>query len=152
MPDLQYSIRPLRESDLEEWYRLRNLLWDAGDPEEHQDEMLDIMEHPDSQLVLVAELSSGGLTGFLEASIRPFVEDCSSDHVGYIEGWFVAPEYRRAGIGRALVAAAEKWARSRGCTEMASDAEVGNDPSVTAHTRLGYEETSRLVHMRKELA
>jgi hypothetical protein len=34
---------------------------------------------------------------------------------------------------------------------MASDAEVGNDRSLTAHTRLGYAVTSRLVHLRKEL-
>jgi aminoglycoside 6'-N-acetyltransferase I len=152
MADLKYSVRALQESDLEEWFRLRTLLWDASNDNEHQAEMLDIMEHPDSQLVLVAELNTGGLAGFLEASIRPFVEDCHSDHVGYLEGWFVVPELRKMGIGRALVKAAEKWARSKGCIEMASDAEIGNESSVAAHSRLGYEETSRLVHLRKDLA
>jgi aminoglycoside 6'-N-acetyltransferase I len=43
------------------------------------------------------------------------------------------------------------WARERGCTEMASDAELGNDPSIASHIRLGYQETSRLVHLRKSL-
>ena len=152
MDDLKYTVRVLREDDLEEWYGLRTLLWDASDDNEHQAEMLDIMEHADSQLVLVAELSTTGLAGFLEASIRPFVEDCHSDHVGYLEGWFVRPEFRRMGIGRSLVRAAEKWARSKGCIEMASDAEIGNESSVAAHAHLGYEETSRLVHLRKELS
>ena len=39
------------------------------------------------------------------------------------------------------------WARS----EMASDAEVGNTVSLEAHAKLVYTETSRLVHLRKEL-
>jgi hypothetical protein len=34
---------------------------------------------------------------------------------------------------------------------MASDAEIGNDLSLAAHLNLGYNETSRLVHLRKEL-
>jgi aminoglycoside 6'-N-acetyltransferase I len=148
----EYRVRPLQESDLPEWFRLRNLLWDATHENEHKAEMLDIMEHADSQLVLVAELKDGGLAGFLEAGIRPFAEDCHSDHVGYLEGWFVEPGFRRQGIGRALVSSAERWARGKGCIEMASDAEVGNETSITAHNRLGYEETSRLVHLRKDLS
>jgi aminoglycoside 6'-N-acetyltransferase I len=74
-----------------------------------------------------------------------------TDNVGYLEGWFVEPGSRRKGIGAELVRHAEAWARHRGCTEMASDAEIGNDTSLEAHIRLGYAETSRLVHLRKEL-
>jgi aminoglycoside 6'-N-acetyltransferase I len=151
MEAAEFIIRPLEEDDLEEWFRLRRLLWDATGDEDHKSEMLEILEHPDTQLVLVAQGNNGRLAGFLEASIRPFVEDCESDHVGYLEGWYVDESDRRRGLGRALVEAAESWARSRGCTEMASDAEIGNERSLTAHTRLGYQETSRLVHLRKEL-
>jgi aminoglycoside 6'-N-acetyltransferase I len=150
MTGYNYIVRPIQENDLQEWYRLRQMLWDELTEAEHQDEMLDIYEHTDSQLVLVAE-KEGRLVGFLEASIRPFVEDCHTDHVGYLEGWFVEPGFRRYGIGRDLVRGAERWARKKGCTEMASDAEVGNDLSLQAHLKLGYEETSRLVHLRKEL-
>jgi len=147
----QFIVRPIAERDLSEWFRLRRKLWDATTDEDHKAEMLDIVDHPDSQLVAVAETENGKLAGFLEASIRPFVEDCETDHVGYLEGWFVDPEFRRHGIGRMLVSLAEEWAKSRGCTEMASDAELGNEMSLAAHTRLGYRETSRLVHLRKEL-
>ena len=151
MQNERFSVRPLRETDLNGWLRLRRSLWDATSEEDHKSEMLEIIEHQESQLILVAEADSGELVGFLEASIRPFVEDCSTDSVGYLEGWYVDPRYRKSGIGRQLVKAAEKWARRRGCTEMASDAELGNDVSLSAHTRLGYRETSRLVHLRKEL-
>jgi len=151
MGGTDYAVRPLRENDLNEWLRLRRLLWDENDNEDHRSEMLEIMHHPESQFVVVADDGTGRLIGFLEASIRPFVEDCETDHVGYLEGWFVEAEHRRKGIGRELVAAAEQWARQSGCTEMASDAEVGNECGIMSHTSLGYKETSRLVHLRKEL-
>ena len=151
MTPQNYIIRPVTEKDISEWFRLRKLLWDESTDEEHKAEMLDIYEHTDSQLVLVAQLDTGKLVGFLEASIRPFVEDCHSDYVGYLEGWFVEPEFRKFGIGRRLVKGAENWARSKGCEEMASDSEIGNDLSLKAHLKLGYEETSRLVHLRKDL-
>lgn len=151
MTPKQFTVRPLQESDLDDWFRLRKSLWDATGDEDHKSEMIDILDHPDSQLVLFAESDSGRLIGFLEASIRPYVEDCETDHVGYLEGWFVEPEFRKLGIGRELVRQAEEWAVEKGCTEMASDAELGNDMSLAAHLNLGYKETSRLVHLRKEL-
>lgn len=151
MPETNYAVRPVRESDLTEWLRLRKLLWDENADGDHHAEMLDILGHPESQLVLVADSGNGKLVGFLEGSIRPFVEDCETDNVGYLEGWFVEPDFRDTGIGGELVKNAERWARQKGCTEMASDAEVGNERSLTAHTRLGYAVTSRLVHLRKEL-
>ena len=151
MTEQNFIVRSLQEKDLSEWFRLRQMLWDELTEEEHQAEMLDIYEHTDSQLVLVADKGDGKLIGFLEASIRPFVEDCNTDNVGYLEGWFVESGYRRYGIGRDLVRGAERWARKKGCTEMASDAEVGNDLSLQAHLKLGYDETSRLVHLRKDL-
>ena len=151
MTQQNFRVRPLQEKDIGEWFRLRKQLWEGSTHEEHKAEMLDIYEHTETQLVLVAETEDEKLVGFLEASIRPFVEDCHSDNVGYLEGWFVEPDYRKNGIGRKLVRGAESWARSKGCEEMASDSELGNDLSLKAHLNLGYEETSRLVHLRKDL-
>jgi aminoglycoside 6'-N-acetyltransferase I len=151
MSEFRYSVRPLREPDLNEWLRLRKQLWDATSDADHRSEMVEIINHRDSQFVLVAEHESGRLIGFLEVSIRPFVEDCETDHVGYLEGWYVEPDLRGRGIGRELVRIAENWAREKGCEEMASDAEIGNELSLLVHKGLGYNETSRLVHLRKEL-
>jgi len=151
MTGQNYRVREVMANDASEWFRLRKLLWDESNDDEHRTEMLDIYEHNETQLVLVAETDGGRLVGFLEASIRPFVEDCHTDHVGYLEGWFVEPEYREQGIGGQLVGTAENWARKKGCTEMASDSEIGNDLSLEVHQNLGYEETSRLVHLRKDL-
>ena len=149
--DTAVTIRPLDESDLAEWLRLRLLLWDESSEEDHKCEMVDIIEHADSQLVVVADLGGGRLAGFLEASVRSHVEDCDTDTVGYLEGWFVEENFRQMGVGGRLVKYAEEWARAKGCTEMASDAEIDNLVSLESHVRLGYSETSRLVHLRKEL-
>lgn len=144
-------VRRLGEEDSAGWLKLRRMLWDELSEEEHLREMLDIYGHPETQLILVAVSGADGIVGFMEASIRPFVEDCRTDHVGYLEGWFVSPDHRNQGVGRALVESAEEWARQNGCEEMASDAEIGNELSLKAHLSLGYSETSRLVHLRKDI-
>lgn len=151
MSEQNFVIRPVGKNDLNEWFRLRKLLWDESSDDEHRTEMLDIYEHSETQLVLIAETDGGKFAGFLEASIRPFVEDCHTDHVGYLEGWFVEKDFRRHGIGKKLVRQAEQWAKSKGCVEMASDAEMGNNTSLQAHLKLGYDISSKLIHLRKDL-
>lgn len=142
-------IRPATPTDLPAWYALRLQLWpDADSPQEEQD-MRDFLADP-TWCILLAE-ADGQAVGFLEASLRDYAEGCETSPVGYLEGWFVAEPYRRQGVGAALVQAAEAWARSRGCTEMASDAELHNLTSHRAHEALGYEEVERVVLFRKTL-
>ena len=103
-------------------------------------------------IIFVAEEKEGRLAGFLEADLRSHADGCDpSQPVGYVEGWYVAQEYRRNGIGRSLLSAAEAWARGHKCVEMASDALIDNDLSQRAHEALGYEIVDRCVHYRKSL-
>jgi aminoglycoside 6'-N-acetyltransferase I len=71
--------------------------------------------------------------------------------VGFVEGWYVAADRRAQGVGRALMAAAEAWAREQGCREMASDTWLDNEPSQHAHEALGFEVVDRCVHFKKPL-
>ncbi len=71
--------------------------------------------------------------------------------VGFIEGWYVREVHQGQGVGRALMQAAEEWARARQCREMASDALIDNEESLRAHLALGFEEVDRCVHFRKQL-
>jgi aminoglycoside 6'-N-acetyltransferase I len=113
--------------------------------------MEDILQNPEQEAVFVSAGPEGRLQGFVEVSIKSYAIGCGTKPVGYLEGWYVEPETRRKGVGRALVVAAEEWARSRGCRQMASDTQVENEGSQRAHTRLGYAEVERLVHFRKDL-
>jgi aminoglycoside 6'-N-acetyltransferase I len=100
---------------------------------------------------LLARSSDGAYIGFAEVGTREYAEGASTSPVGYLEGWFVLPEWRRRGVGRALVRAAEEWAKSRGCSEFASDVVLANEVSIAAHGRLGFEETERLVCFLKPI-
>lgn len=91
------------------------------------------------------------MVGFLEIRLRDCAEGASSSPVAFIEGWFVLPEHRRQGLGKALVQAAENWAASRGCIEIASDTQIDNRVSIAAHERLGYKQVEQLVCFLKRL-
>jgi aminoglycoside 6'-N-acetyltransferase I len=71
--------------------------------------------------------------------------------VAYSEGWYVDSDLRRKGLGTALVRACEEWARNHGFKEIASDTDIANDISISAHKALGYEEETRIVCFRKAL-
>ena len=106
---------------------------------------------PEGSVCLVCEERSGGLVGFVEVSLRAYAEGCTSTPVGYVEGWYVTPAVRRRGVGRALMAAGERWARAQGCRELASHTELHTVESQRAHAALRFAETERLVCYRKPL-
>jgi len=131
-------------------------LWPNTPAGGHSRELTEILEgRPVTTLpliILVAETRDGRLAGFLEVDLRSHADGCNpSRHVGYVEGWYVEENHRHRGIGRKLLAAAEDWARSQGCKEMASDTWFDNEISQRAHAALGYEVVDRCVHYRKTL-
>ena len=151
------SIRPVNTSDASEWLRMRMALWPDSDPAIENGEIKHFLATPARPLlptlhaVFVHQRPEAGLGGFVEVSIRPYADGCETTDVGYLEAWYVDPDLRGQGIGRALVIAAETWAIAQGCREMASDAELTNTVSQTAHQRLGYRETGRVVQFCKKL-
>lgn len=147
------TIRSIRHEDRDAWVRLRHQLWADGTLEEHgrdADRFLSGDRHEPAE-VLIAFDDHDDPIGFVELSIRNIVDSCRTDRVGYLEGWYVIPGVRRRGIGAALVAAAERWAKAQGCREFASDAALNNEASQRAHLALGFSETGRSVNFRKDL-
>jgi aminoglycoside 6'-N-acetyltransferase I len=143
-------VRPLTEADVPSWLRMRLALWPFLDDVENEKDACVLRGDPNRFAIFVSE-SPDGVTGFVEAGLRQYAEGCETSPVGCIEGWFVLPHARRRGVGRALVAAAEAWARSRGCSEMASQALLENSEGQAAHTHIGYAEVERQVCYRKPL-
>jgi aminoglycoside 6'-N-acetyltransferase I len=141
-------IRQLRAEDKSEWLRLQRLLF-PGEPGlagEWADRLAE-----GSVTTFVAALPDGPLAGLIEVGLRAYAEGCLSSPVAYIEAWVVDEGLRRRGVGRALMAQAERWARERGLVEMASDAQWHNALGQRAHEALGFDEVERVVCFRKAL-
>jgi aminoglycoside 6'-N-acetyltransferase I len=158
--------------------QLAAALWPEGPPSDHAAHAASILSGKPAgtmPLVLfVAEASSveldhaafggravefdhaafGGraVIGFIEVGLRSHADGCNTSRpVGFVEGWYVQPPYRRGGVGRALMAAAEEWAREQGAREIASDTWIDNEPSQKAHEALRFEVVDRCVNYRKAL-
>jgi aminoglycoside 6'-N-acetyltransferase I len=152
-PSVLITVRPARKADSAAWLRLRGALWTHGANAVHRREIAGFFAvgKSASAAAFVAEARGGKIVGFAEASIRPYAEGCRGDRVAYLEGWFVAPEARERGVGRALVKAVEQWGRAQKCAEFASDAEYDNAVSASAHRALGFADAGLLRCFRKHL-
>ena len=131
---------------------MRLELW-PGEPQEHRaaiDRYFAGQRHEPRE-VLIALNDRGAAVGFAELSIRNIVDSCTTNRVGYLEGWYVDGAFRRQGVGRALVQASEQWAIAQGCTEFASDALIDNTVSQIGLLSLGFEETGQVRNFRKDL-
>jgi aminoglycoside 6'-N-acetyltransferase I len=145
------TIRPYRDSDWAAWLRMSQALFANHSVDDLALGMREFRDRRDAA-VFIAERADGSQAGFVEAGSRPYADGCETSPVGYVEARYVDPDVRRTGLGRALLAAAEAWARERGYREMASDAQLDNAVSHAAHRRAGYEEVDRVVQYRKGLA
>jgi aminoglycoside 6'-N-acetyltransferase I len=152
---LPVRIRLGVPADLETVTRLCAALWPDEPVAEHEVHAASILSgRPPGSMpldLLVAEIE-GEIVGFIEVGLRSHADGCDERQpVGFIEGWYVEPRHQRRAVGRTLMAAAEKWARSQGAHELASDTWIDNEPSQRAHEALGFEVVDRCVNYRKSL-
>ena len=134
---------------------MRCELWPDGTGDEHRVEADAILAgHPHSTMPLVVFVAEAErtLVGFVEVGLRSHADGCDAARpCAFVEGWFVAKEWRHRGVGRALIAAAEAWSIEQGCREIASDTWIDADESQKAHRALGFEVVDRCVNFRKSL-
>ena len=88
-------VRPVELADHEEWLLIRMQLWPDCSAGEHAAEMRAYAGAGEFQMAFVAD--GGFVCGFVEASLRPTAEGCTTSPVGYIEGIYVKPDNRRYG-------------------------------------------------------
>jgi GNAT superfamily N-acetyltransferase len=103
----------------------------------------------DEEVVLVAEVGSGHVVGWLHGGERELLE---SGRRCEILGLVVEGPHRGRGVGRRLVQAAEAWASTRGLDQMAVRSNVGRAESHPFYERLGYVRTKTQHAYRKRLA
>jgi aminoglycoside 6'-N-acetyltransferase I len=134
------------------WLELRRALWQDASADEHRGYMAISLAQPERFLQLMMYDARREPVGFIEGSIRSdYVNGTESSPVGFVEGVYVVPAWRRQGVARQLFAAIGDWARARGCRELASDALLENEASQRAHRALGFRETERVVYFSRPL-
>jgi aminoglycoside 6'-N-acetyltransferase I len=153
---MEVRVRSGKPADREQLSLMRLALWPELSVDEDRQELeAALAGKPNSTLplsILVAETDTGDLIGFLEVGLRSHADGCDTRvPVGFVEGWFVLERHRKKGVAAKLLAAAENWARDRGCIEMASDTWLDDDRSQRVHEALGFEVVDRCVHYRKAL-
>ena len=134
-------VRPVHPDDLADVAAMMHALWPTSETYDFSDESVFVWQRDDRP----------GLGGFISFSVREWAEGCDSSPVPYIEGWWVAPDLRGTGVGRALVTAVERWCLEHGYSELGSDVELHNEVSLHAHAALGFEPTLRLQYFHKRL-
>ena len=143
-------IRRAEIPDLPLVTRLACQLWPGHSPEEMYSEMGKIIATADAAFFLA--YAEALPVGFAQCQLRrDYVEGTDSSPVGYLEGLYVAQGYRKHGIARELLSACETWARSKGCTEFASDCELDNVQSLQFHLNVGFEEANRIICFTKKI-
>jgi RimJ/RimL family protein N-acetyltransferase len=103
-----------------------------------------VRRHPNAAVLVAVE--DGVVVGRLSAARDPHP---ASEHVADL-GLMVARSHRRRGVGTALMAAAEDWARESGVRKLELHVFPHNEPALALYRGLGYQpEGLRRRHYRR---
>jgi len=152
MPPFAYTVRAVSPHDIGTWCSLRNLLWPHVSDDRHILETQRLLADPHRYVAFIAFSDDDTPAGFAEAAVRhDYVNGCETSPVLFLEGIYVMPAIRRAGIAQALCAAIGQWGSAHGCAEFASDTRIDKVEAHALHHALGFDETERVVFFRKRL-
>lgn len=142
----------VRPASLTDYQAIRDLLHDSDTyhakhlpatacvpdrPRFSRGEMSELLSN-DNCLLLVAE-ARGAIAGFLEASLRfPTAPDEAPSPWCGVNSLAVRDSSRRRGLGTALMRAAERWAESKGVTQLRLTVYEFNAGARLLYERLGY--------------
>ena len=125
-------LRSGRPSDLEEMNRLDSVCFQP--PFRFTPSVMRRFVQEPGAITLVAESLDGGFAGFILIQVNG---ENDSRH-GYVVTLDVAPEFRRRGLARQLLEAAETAAESEGAREMVLHVWTANLPAICFYESAGY--------------
>ena len=136
--------------DTRAFSELALLLWAENTIEELMSEIKELLAS--NRAVVFIAYDEGMPIGFAQCQLRTdYVEGTNSNVVGYLEGVYVKPNYRKKGYAKLLIAQCERWSKNKGCTEFASDCELHNEESLAVHLKLGFQEANRIICFTKKI-
>lgn len=90
-----------------------------------------------------ALVADGGDAVIGVITVRASASIHDDEPVGWITTLVVAADARAGGVGRLLVAAAEDWARERGCRRLSVTTALHRSGAHAFYERLGYQHSGR---------
>jgi GNAT superfamily N-acetyltransferase len=106
------------------------------------------MQDANQYAVFVAQLPEGQVAGWIGAYLFRAVE---INTYAEISGLVVDEDHRSHGIGKILLDAAEKWARSVGCQTISVRSNVKRDRAHQFYAKYGYEHLKTQKEFRNSL-
>jgi len=134
------TIRPFQPEDASavvDLWRRCELIRPTNDP--HKDIQRKLRVRPDLFLV-----------GLVDGKIVATVMAGYEGHRGWLNYVAVDPEFRRRGLGKALLAEAERLLRQAGCPKINLQVRAANQAAISFYRRLGYD-VDDVVSMGKRL-
>ena len=129
---------------------LARKLWPDNEMDDLIAEFSEIISLENAAVFILEQ--DGRAVGFAQCQLRhDYVEGTEASPVGYLEGIFVEEKFRGRGHAVQLLEECEKWSRSMGCTEFASDCEVDNEMSLRFHLKHGFIEANRIICFAKKI-
>ena len=132
---LQYDVRPMTVSHLDECWRLDQRCFVDGEAYS-RDTFEYLLTSPDA-ICYRAVTHGGAMVGFIVGLIEP-------DHTGHVTTLGVAPEHRRRHIARRMMEKVEDGFRRRGMRLIRLEVRSINAGAQGLYRNLGYTVTQRL--------
>ncbi|HSH73361.1 MAG TPA: GNAT family N-acetyltransferase [Methylophilaceae bacterium] len=94
---------------------------------------------PDRAVIKVARDNHQKVVGMVSAQL--VISTAQGSPSAWVEDMVVSKEIRGGGVGRALLDAAQHWAKAKGATRMQLLVDIENQPAVGYYQHLGWEAT-----------
>ena len=144
-------VREARPAEHRIWAEMLAKLHPDQSADEFEREIADLVALPEPYICFLAFDDTGVPVGMVDARVRNYAEAAPQLRAGYVEDIWVEPDHRRTGVGQALIAAVETWAREQGLDWLGSDTEADNELSQAWHAAIGFDVVERLVVFGKAL-
>lgn len=143
----ELKIRPARKEDAGALAELANELEHPTTPEQVAERFSAAMQQ-NTYALIVTELPSGELAGFMELVVERLIDAEPRVDVAAL---VVSTAHLGFGIGRALMAYAEKWAAERDCRIVHLRSNLKRAGAHAFYEHLGYEHFKTQKAFRKHL-
>lgn len=148
MPDSTLQLRPAHLDDAADLARLSGELGYPASAAQLRQRLATLLAAPQQHFVCIAQWQ-GETCGWIHGFVRPLLE---SDTCVELGGLVVAATQRGHGIGSALLAACEQWAKTQGIHQLGLRSAEHRQDAHRFYRQHGYVHVKTSLTLRKTLA